>query len=670
MTKVGKGINDLLWTTFALALVIFPHALRLSPWVVGCFLLLAGWRAAGDLGLCALPDRKHRLLVFFKHVLAVFVFTAVYLSYGGFLGKAGGSALLVALVGFKLLEIRGKRDYFVLCFIGYFLIITNFLFSQSIPAAVYMLVTVTVLTATLILINDANHSLSPISLLRKALTMVAQSVPIMLIAFLLFPRVPGPLWGLANDPESAVTGISDEMAPGTISNLSRSDKVAFRAHFHGKVPPAAALYWRGTVFWDTDGYRWRDTVEDETARGTLQATGVRYDYTVTLEPHNQRWLFALEMPGAPPQKSRLTKDLQILRDRPVQRRMRYSLSSYSDYYVTKAGDDDLERALRLPDGAYPRTVAVAKRWRERFPEAEPLIAHTLRLFNEEAFYYTLSPPRLGEDSVDQFLFSTRAGYCEHYAAAFTVIMRAAGIPARIVAGYQGGEFNPIGDYVIVRQRDAHSWTEVWLPQRGWVRVDPTAAVAPARIERGVDAVIPLSDRLISLDIGNIGLTRTLWRTLRNAVDAINNGWNQWVLGFGATRQLQLMSFIGLDYVSKKQLAVWVVIASSLTFFVIVLPMLLRRPVPRDPMVRCYDRFCRKLAKAGIYRSPHEGPVDFARRIGRVRDDLALPVRQITDVYVRARYASEAGLVDTLRALVSRLRVRKGPSTPPASIGKA
>ena len=356
---------------------------------------------------------------------------------------------------------------------------------------------------------------------------------------------------------------------------------------------------------------------------------------MTLEPHNQRWLFAIDLPGRVPPRTVATSDFQLRSLTPVTSRVRYEMASYLDArYGLDESDGALQRALRLPDNFDPRTVAFARSLRRKFSDDKALMREVLSMFRNENFFYTLLPPALGEHPVDEFLFDTRRGFCEHYASSFAALMRAAGIPARIITGYLGGEVNPVGNYMIVRQADAHAWTEVWFKDDGWVRVDPTAAVSPQRVQSGIGAAVPRTDPVPFLARSDYA-----WlRRLRLTWDSLSNSWNQWVLGYNQERQRRLFSGVGVDDATWDKLAMALVVATALIVLVLS-PFMLRklRIAVDDPVKRAYLAFCRKLERKGLARGPAEGPSDYASRLISMRPDLAPAIAAITRLYVALRY---------------------------------
>ncbi|MDZ7751593.1 MAG: DUF3488 and transglutaminase-like domain-containing protein [Gammaproteobacteria bacterium] len=636
-------LDRLLWLMAALTLVVLPHAPRMPLWVIGAFLVLGLWRLAGALRGTRLPGRFARLL------LQMMLVAGVYMEYGTIMGRTAGIALLITLVGMKLLETRDQRDAYIGVLLAYFLVVTNFLYSQSIPTGIYMFLVVVVTTTTLIrLVTDPSHMDARASL-RLGGTMLLQAIPLMLVLFVLFPRIPGPLWGLPEDSINAVTGLSDTMSPGDISRLSQSGAVAFRVRFNGTPPPAQRLYWRGPVMWDTDGRRWQVGEPLRVPSPQLSRGDDVARYTVTLEPHNQHWLLLLDLPMELPPGSELGADLVATREERVSSRIRYPAASALDSRVESAHTSALERALDLPADSHPRARVLARQWAHTAATPEAIIGQALDHFTAGDFAYTLQPPALPGDPVDEFLFDTRRGFCEHYATAFTVLMRAAGLPARVVTGYQGGEPNPVDDYWIVRQRDAHAWAEVWLEERGWVRVDPTAAVAPSRVELGMDGALPPPrPAIIGLGEANVEQIYELMRRLRFGWDAVNNWWNQWVLGYGQARQLSFLKRLGIDARDWRQLGISLLIMVSLALGGVALWLIHRGRGRHDRARRLYDRLCRKLARRGVECRPTEGPIHLGQRAAVRLPAVRAELEGIIDEYVRLRYGHGGSLPELAR----------------------
>ncbi|MEQ8661724.1 MAG: DUF3488 and transglutaminase-like domain-containing protein, partial [Gammaproteobacteria bacterium] len=490
MTRAELSVREVTWVAAALLAGLIPHMQRFPALLTLSFIGAALWRVLGAHGRLPLPDRAHPLLWALKQLVAISAFAGIYIAYHGQLGREAGVELLAALLGLKLLEMRNPRDYYVVSFLGYFLVVTNFFYSQTLGTALYMLALVIFITAVLVQFNTPPAYRRSGAIVRLATVMTVQAVPLMMVAFLLFPRLPGPLWGLPQDAFDGVTGLSDELTLGAVARLGLSDAIAFRVEFDGPVPRARDRYWRGPILMHSDGRTWRAAREDRDAEHRIEALGPSYRYRVTLEPHHERWLLGLEMvtQAAPPAVR--TADLRLLSAQPVRRRIRYDLTSVIDYRLLGLSAGERRAALALPAGYHPRARELARRWARGGGGPLAIAERALAWYRNERFVYSLTPPALNGDVIDEFLFETREGFCEHFAASFVTLMRAAGVPARIATGYQGGEFNSLADYLIIREREAHAWAEIYDEQAGWVRVDPTATVAPGRVSLGLEDALP------------------------------------------------------------------------------------------------------------------------------------------------------------------------------------
>ena len=620
-----------IWLLLSLLFAFAPHTLRLPITISAICLFLGLWRLAIERHPTAtLPHRAVRAL------LLCTILITIYLHFGTLFGRDAGTSLLACMLALKLLEMDSVRDYVIVILLGYFLAITLVLYNQTFPMAVYMFAVAFMLTATLIDLNLPQQNKSIRLNLKLAAKLFTQALPVMLILFFLFPRIPGPLWSLPQDKDSGTTGISGEMSMGSISNLSQSNKIAFRVAFEEEVVDNDLSYWRGPVLWQTDGKNWSTGNSKPTNHNlSYRPTGAPISYTVTLEPHNQKWLYGLDLPATAPSQAVINRDFQLITKTEIKELTRYKMSSYSEYQTGPLTADERARALQLPANRNSRTVALGQQWRQQLQSSQAIVSHALQYFNQQPFSYTLKPPLLGSDPVDEFLFETQQGFCEHYAASFTTLMRAAGIPTRIITGYQGGDFNPIGNYLIVRQRDAHAWTEVWLEKRGWVRIDPTASVAPERIEDGAESAFSeLFDRQSTFQFNNDFLTSN-WLKLRYGWDSMNNSWNQWVIGYDSLKQSRLLSRIGIE--SVKQMAAAMVIAIITVLIALLLISKYHNRQKQDVISSAYQRFCRKLSTIGIQRLPHEGPVDYAQRIIKHRPDLEPQILEINDLYIALKY---------------------------------
>jgi len=639
-------LRHLFWLLAGLALVTAPHSPRLPWWLNLIALILIAWRVYVGLSERALPK---------KWLLALFVVGGVfgvYFTYRTIFGRDSGVALLVLFLSLKLLELNNERDAMVLVLLTYFLALTNFFYSQTLPTAGLMLVSVLVNTASLVHFAAPGRALR--ANLKTAGVLLAQAAPVMLILFFLFPRVQGPLWGLPQDAYSGVTGLSDSMSPGLISRLSQSDAIAFRVKFQKDAPPMRQLYWRGPVFWHFDGRTWRPGEFRPFGQLKFEASGAPYDYEVTLEPHNHNWLFALELAAKLPPGANVTSDYMLISRTPVRARMRYDMRSYTSFAIRGADEaDEIRRGLQLPRGFNPKARELAQSWAASFDSDAAIAQKALSYFREQGFVYTLEPPLLGRDSVDEFLFGSKQGFCEHYASSFAFLLRAAGVPARVVTGYQGGDINPVDGYMIVRQSDAHAWAEVWLNGRGWVRFDPTAAASPVRVESGVAAAVPATDPLPLM-----ARTTLIWlREVRYNWDALANKWNQLVLGYNPERQREFLTRVGMSEPSWENMAMTLFWGVG-GLLAVLTAWLLRRIRTTDPVQRLWLRFCAKLGKKGSPRSAHEGPADFVARTAERYPGEAERIRAIGERYIALRYGELADprVLAELRMLVREFSV--------------
>ena len=622
------SLRDLGGLLLALLLVAAPHALRMPWWLTLLTLGLYGWRVQLALGRGALPSRWLMLAV------AALSLAAVYVEYRTLFGRTPGIVLLVLFSGLKLLEMRTHRDGAVVAFLCYFLIMTNLLYTQSIPTAALMCAALLAVTCTLVGFAAPRRALR--ANLRTAGLLLAHAAPAALALFLLFPRVQGPLWGMPQDAYSGVTGLSDTMSPGNLSQLAQSDALAFRAEFQGATPAPRQRYWRGPVLWDFDGRTWsmgQNWIERfEAPQGVS-----RFAYVVTLELHNRIWLFALETAASLPERARLTNDGMIVSASPVRSRMRYAVESVADAQVgARERRGALQRALALPEGGNLRARALAAQWRGGAQDDTEVLQRAVDFFRGAGLAYTLEPPLLGREPIDEFLFDTRAGFCEHFSSAFVYLLRSAGVPARVVTGYQGGEVNSVDRIITVRQSDAHAWAEVFVAGRGWIRVDPTAAAIPGRIESGLARSVREGEPLPLLMRPQLE-----WlRSVRHNWEALAHRWNVMVLGYNPERQRDLMSSIGMRDADWRSLTA--AMASALgAFTLLLLAWSLRRLARPDPVQRAWQAFCRKLGARGVARAPHEGPRDYAERAARRLPAAAAAIQAISALYVGARYGRAA-----------------------------
>jgi len=616
-------------TLVALGLALLPHILHTPAWITLLLVAASAWRwAAAERGW-RLPPKGLRL------ALTALATLGVFLSYRTFNGLAAGSAFLVLMAGVKLLETRSARDLTVLIFISYFLQFAALLRSQNLLQLPLLLSCALVSTGALMRVHKGAVPESYGTTLWRTGAMFLQALPLAALLFVLFPRLPGPFWGLAAGQQGR-TGLDDEMTPGDVSDLSSSGEVAFRVRFDGRTPPPVQRYWRGPVLHEFDGRSWRRPPAQFFSEQPVRYLGAPLDYQITLEPHDRHWILALDLPAEWPRNAAFRSyDYQLISQRALTDVASYRLRSYPSYVAGVELSTALRRRdLQLPAEGNPRSVALGRELAARNSNPRDVVRDMLRMFREHDFVYTMRPPLLAGDSIDEFLFTTRRGFCEHFASAFTVVMRAAGVPARVVTGYQGGEINPLGGYLLVRQSDAHAWSEVWIDGAGWVRVDPTAAVAPDRIERGLLSAVAASEPVP----GRLRSESAMWLQAGRAWDFVNDFWNERIVRFDADRQLALLERLGFDEPDWRTLGLGLA-ASLATFFVAVSVFLawkFRRPV-RDWPARLHEATAKRLSKRGVTAGRTEGPVAFLDRAATTLPDLADQLREIRKLYIALRY---------------------------------
>jgi transglutaminase-like putative cysteine protease len=641
----GSLLASLPWTLTALAIAILPHVPFLPPWITAIFLVCATWRIIVEKQRRALPRGWVRA------ALALGCFLGVFFTYSSISGVGPGSALLTVMAALKLLETRTRRDQFVLLFLSIFLVMSSLLRDQYLWSLPYLAVSLLVImTAWLRMSADKGQTTR--QSFATSTRLLTYAVPLAIVMWVFFPRISVPFWAVPIDSSRSATGISDTMSPGDISSLSLSNAVAFRVTFDGVVPEPRDRYWRGLVLTRFNGRTWtgREPSISRDARDQIEALGDPIDYEVTLEPTRQQWVFALDMPMQWSLSQTFMGPFQELaRSIPIDQRISYNVTSYTSFRVGRELSDLYRRWYSaLPDDTNPRTAELAQQMRAEAGSDRAFAEAVLSMLHEQDFYYTLEPPPLGSNPVDRFLFDTRRGFCEHYASAFAVLMRSVGIPTRIVLGYQGGELNPIGGHLIVRQSDAHAWTEVWLDGEGWVRVDPTAAVAPERVEIGT------SDAAFEGIGESWGFTApSRWvHQATMAWDAINAKWNEWILGYGPETQQNFMRWLGMLEPSwRKMMLTLIALVIALIMVISMVLMVRYRPPVKDEAARLYARF---VTKTGMQPLTGETPRLFAERVRDAGVIQPSTVDSITDAYMDARYGGIGQARERLRDAIAAI----------------
>lgn len=616
LSQLPRDTRDTLFVLVVIAWVIAPLTQEIPLW---CSLLSAAvmvWR--GGLAWRGRPlPSKWWLMALLGLCLA-----ATLLTFRTLLGRDAGVTMVVVLLALKTLELRARRDAFVVFFLSFFLLLTNFFYSQSLLTAAAMLVALLGLLTALV---NAHMPVGRPPLWqagRLAGSMALLGAPIMVLLFVLFPRV-APLWGLPSDAMTGRSGLSESMTVGNIASLALDGSVAMRVRFEGAPPPQSALYFRGPVLSYFDGRAWQARPSAMPNRfrlpADLQVTGEPVRYQITLEPNRLPWLLVLDATPQTPvlegKTARMTRELQWILDRPVTDLLRYEVQSYPSFqHGPRQRVPGLEEYLALPTGFNPRTLQLAAEWQRDPRYARSSNAQWVDLamqrLRSEGYSYTLEPGVYGQHSADEFWFDRKTGFCEHIASSFVILMRALNVPARIVTGYQGGERNSVDDFWTVRQSDAHAWTEVWLEGQGWQRVDPTSAVAPGRTGT-LQRLSPPRGVIAEAIFGNVNPALAL--NLRAAWDAVNNRWNQWVLNYTQSRQLDLLKNIGFKEPNWQDL-IYVLCAIVVVASLGGAAWNAWERHHQDPWLRLLQQAVAKLHAAGIRFSPASTPRQIARQL--------------------------------------------------------
>lgn len=600
----------------------------------------------------------NRLLLFLLMTAGI---ALLYSQHQGMFGRDAGTSLFVVALGLKLLEIHGKREIYLVVFLAFIVAASQFLYEQSILMAAYILLVCAVLLATLVIQNSRQPQ--TLAALKTAAIIIAQALPLAIVLFVLFPRLEAPHWMWLEDENRAKSGLGNTLEPGSISDLSLSDELVFRVRFNGDMPPPKQRYWRGPVYSFTDGVRWLAPTSKnfKTEQDMPDFSGKAYRYTLLMEPQKERWVFALELPSQFDSDLRRNSLYQLITSKKPGDRAEYQLTSSPAYNTGKLSKIEQKDNLQLPTQLSDNIKQLVKELHGLDAEPESYIRNLLAHFHDENFHYTLKPPLMPDKPIETFLFETRSGFCSHYATAFVYLMRAAKIPARVVGGYQGGEFNRVGNFLEIRQADAHAWAEVWLDGKGWVRFDPTAAIAPERIERGVNIDLQIASGAVNFSPVIVDEQTLSWlKRGRQMWQSVDYHWQRWVINYDTESQSQFLAGLGING--------WAAIARWLTGSIAVISLLLAwwllksKKNSTDKALILYRRFCGKLAKAGVQIRTGEGARNFAERAKRQCPESAAQIEQITAIFIRLRYQADAetGDLQALKSLVGNLRVLRRP----------
>ena len=647
--------EQLLWVTACLGLALLASMSTLPLWIVAVVGMVAGIRLVLAARGSDAPPRAIRLII------AAVAIGLLFLQFHTFNGLSAGSALLSLIAGLKVLETRTRRDLYVVPMIIYFLCLAAILQSESFWLLAYLVGVCWLTTAALMRVSRVSRVGEWRGSVRHAGRILAQALPLALALWLFFPRLGSPLWQTPNAANQATSGLSDTMSPGDITDLGLSDDIAFRVHFNGDPPPRTERYYRGPVLHDFDGHTWSRTDAGALAAPPLVFKGKPYQYTVSLEPNQHSWLFALDWPSQWDAASDvLTNDYMLMQATPVSTPTDIVATSYTHSEAAHPITIGMrQRDTRLSRNHNPRTLELAAKMRSEHSDDLDYIHAVLDMFHEQPFYYTLNPPRLADDSVDGFLFDTKRGYCGHYASAFAVLMRAAGIPTRVVTGYQGGTYNRFANYWILRQSDAHAWDEVWIEGSGWLRIDPTGSIAAERVEAGLNDLATQG----AADTSRWEQRSTWFKDVRLRLDALRVMWRDRILRFSQTSQEKLLARMHIPEPDGQKVAL--VLAACLILAMVWLTWQVRRdltPRTRDPVSRAYERLCRRLAAIGLPRSPYEGAEAYAARVAAARPDLAATVGALCRRYSQLRYANTPS-EDAAATFIAGVRAFR-PARPP------
>jgi transglutaminase-like putative cysteine protease len=626
LNNLPRDSRDTLFLLLVIAAVVLPQVAHLPLWCSGLVAGVLAWRGVLAWKSQPLPSR------WWLVTLLVVAVAATFATHKTILGRDAGVTLLVILLALKTLELRAQRDAFVVFFLGFFCMLSNFLFSQSLLTAFAMLVALMGLLTALVNAHMPVGKPPLIAAAKIAGKMALLGAPIMVVLFMLFPRL-APLWGMPGGPAQGKSGLSADMRVGTIAKLALDDSIALRIKFDGAPPAARDVYLRGPVLSSFDGREWLPS-KSQSATANLRVNGQPFNYEVTLEPNNKPWLFALDAavtaPALTGYELRMTPDLQWLTNRPITELVRYKAQSYTQFsygpeYDAKKPELSLPNYVNLPTGFNPRTLQLAEDIRRdaRFAQADALslTREVMQRLRTGGYEYTLEPGMYGDNTADEFWFERKAGFCEHIASAFVVLMRAMDVPARIVTGYQGGEFNQVDGYWVVRQSDAHAWAEVWQTGKqdgstagSWVRVDPTSAVAPQRIDSLQRLTAPsgvFDGVMASLWTNTVGTGYNPLLQLRAVWDAVNNTWNQKILNYSEVTQLNVLKNLGFTSPSWTDLSyvlIAVIVAASL--FGIAWTTWDKRQ--HDPWLRLLTSVQSRLSKTGLTSPANMSPRELAR----------------------------------------------------------
>jgi transglutaminase-like putative cysteine protease len=639
----------------ALVVAIAPHTPGLPPWINGWCLFMWGYRLAGLKTFWPMPNTLVRFGLTFIGILGLMLTYRIQIGADAFIG------LLALMAAIKPFEMATHRHQMITLLLTYFIIITSLFRSESVFIILYMLFSVFITTMALVRINAPEEDFRESFNLSGII--IAQAIPLMILLFLLFPRLPGSVFGI-QDKSLGRTGFSDSLGPGSITHLARDNSPAFRAEFEGALPLPDQLYWRGVLFQEFDGKTWTIGKSLEPAPQPIMPQpkkGKTYQYTIFLEPHNSHWLMALDIIIKGPPWASLTAENTLKSRRPIKQKVQYKAISLVKEERTKETAKPNQfspkkmaaQIIARAADKNPRARELAQSLAERAETPMEKTRLLLSYFKENSFAYTLDPPTTKGDPIDSFLFETKQGYCEHFASAFSFMMNVMDVPSRVVGGYLGGEHNPYGNYLTIRQSYAHAWVEIFDSEKGWTRVDPTLVVAPERIRTNPDGSYSAP--------GSYAGSLSFLQTFKFALDAANTNWEAWFTGYSSLEQETFLRWLGLKE-SKSFAGSALVLSLLIIFFLVLLavfsPLVFRlfqlRSRHFDPVKKAYGLFCRRLDKLGLTKGPGQGPLDFANACIEKRPDLKGEILNITALYIQLRFQKDCPAT-ALPEFISRIK---------------
>src|SRR6266513_1715462 len=629
--------RPLLWLAAALLFTLPPMFGTLPSWVPLLFLIALAAK------FWMQPKGYHLRSLFWKVVLVALILSLLFFSYGSLRGIEPGVSLIVMLTSVKILEAHTAREFHIMIMVAWVLCLCGFFLSQNLAIALCLLIAFTLLLVALIQFHRGSSSAfwPPV---RTAGKLLAQAGPLIILLFLFFPCLSTGFRFQIAPQRGASAGFSDRLSPGSVSSLANSSEVAFRAEFpDGKIPPLRAMYWRGVVMWHGEGLEWEAPIAPATLPRTSQGPprGEAIRQWITIEPHDARWMFALDWPVNSPSGAVLAPGNYLWSNQSIHKPRRYEVISYPEIPNNRLHSREREPLLQVPASISPRARALAQSWATEKAEPRAIVNKALEFFRTQGFRYSLTPGEYRQNELEEFLFHRRLGFCEHYAASFATLMRLAGIPARVVTGYLGGEYNEIGHFFLVRQADAHAWCEVWFPDRGWQRVDPTAVVAPDRVNLGFNWFLERRAAAGQLDNTQGVLARKLARwpvftRARLGWQTLSYAWDTRVLSFDGDEQESFFASIGIAGYRPILFVVGTLVIAISLLALYAGWTHLRTRACGDRVKRIYESFCRKAARLGAPRNPSEGPLDFSLRAMRLLPNDSERIRSIAQIYIALR----------------------------------